>query len=100
MNGEWTEKGKHTRETLEKTLSGIRYQRGFLGKWVAAEGQVYGEFDHDKHVINKLPDISGWTKYRAIDFGWFILLCVFGSREILKMELSSFIENGGILESW
>ena len=69
INGEWTEQGEETIALLKRTLSGIRYQRGFLGKWVAAEGQVYGEFDADKHVINELPDISEWTKYRAIDFG-------------------------------
>ena len=66
----WTEQGKETLGHLERTLTGLRRERGLHGKWVGAEGVVYGEFDPDRHVIQEMP--SGWEKwrkYRAIDFG-------------------------------
>lgn len=67
-NGEYTDLGLRTIAGMRETLTGIRYERGFLGLWVAAEGQVY-EFDRDDYIITQLPDISNWHKYRAIDFG-------------------------------
>ena len=67
-DGDYTVLGRKTVADLESSLTGVRYQRGFLGQWVSAEGQVY-EFDRDKHVISDLPDMRLWQKYRAIDFG-------------------------------
>lgn len=81
---------------MERTLSGMRYERYFKGKWVGSEGMVYKEWDDDTHRIppKKLqqrhagwaihqrkewtngeesvwasppPD---WRVYRAIDFGY------------------------------
>ena len=67
-DGDWTAFGRKTDEDLQQSLTGIRYQRGYLGKWVSAEGNVY-EFDENFHVIDTLPDIRTWRKYRGIDFG-------------------------------
>lgn len=49
-----TDNPKMTKEYLERmrdNLSGVRYQRLFLGKWVSAEGQIYDEYSSHKHLI-------------------------------------------------
>ena len=62
-------------ETYEDLLAdhppGIDRDRYVFGKWVAAEGAVFSNFDFRKHVIETLPDMRGdhWTHYRGIDFG-------------------------------
>ncbi len=65
---EWTAQGIKTRAILS-SLTGIRYQRGYLGKWVAAEGVVY-EYLRETHRIKRadVPEIKSW--YLAIDFGY------------------------------
>jgi phage terminase large subunit len=65
---EWTTQGKKTIAILS-SLTGIRKERGFKGKWVAAEGVVY-EYLQDTHRIKRedAPEIVSW--YLAIDFGY------------------------------
>ncbi len=67
--GEITEQGKRTMAVLD-ALTGVRYKRGRLGLWVAAEGQVYEGFDPDVHVIDPFPIPADWRRYRSIDFGY------------------------------
>lgn len=68
--GEITTQGKKTMQILN-SLTGIRYQRGVLGKWVGAEGAVYENFNYGIHVIDKMPDgWETWRKFRSIDFGF------------------------------
>lgn len=50
--GEWTERGLAYIATLDR-LTGVRYQRLRLGKWVASEGQVYDAWDADVHVVKR-----------------------------------------------
>lgn len=67
---EWTEFGKQYIANLD-TLTGHRRDRLRFGKWVAAEGVVYEEFDSRVHVIDAMPTgWEAWTKYRVIDFGF------------------------------
>lgn len=47
--GEITEQGKRTMFILD-ALTGIRYQRGRLGLWVAAEGVIYDNFSLAENV--------------------------------------------------
>ena len=61
--------GKGRIKTLT-SMTGLRYQRGFLGLWVGAEGTVYDTFDKRIHVIDRFPIPPDWTKYRVIDFGF------------------------------
>lgn len=65
---EWTAQGERTLNILQ-SLTGIRYKRGYLGKWVAVEGVVY-EYDASIHKIarNQVPEIKQW--YAAVDFGY------------------------------
>ena len=51
-------------------LSGVRYQRLRLGKWVAAEGQVYEAWDRNVHLIDRFPIPDSWPRYWCIDFGY------------------------------
>lgn len=68
-------------------LTGVRYQRLRLGKWVAAEGVIYEDFA-DKHLLSEMPEYNekvdhcgiplSWTRYWSVDFGFvnpFVLQC-------------------------
>lgn len=54
-------------EGIRREFTGLWYRRFVLGEWVAAEGAVYDMFDHDRHVVDSLPQISRW--WLAIDYG-------------------------------
>jgi phage terminase large subunit len=51
-------------------LTGVRYQRLYLGRWVAAEGVIYEHWDSQVHVVEpfKVPD--DWTRWWSVDFGF------------------------------
>lgn len=68
IKGEWTAQGKHSLQILD-SLTGVRYQRGRLGLWVASEGQVY-EFDPAIHHIERAKVRHDTPRYRTIDFGY------------------------------
>ena len=59
-------------ESIEKaTPSGMFYERDVLGKWVAAEGIVYRDFNPKIHLIDKIPENERIVKYiGGIDFGF------------------------------
>lgn len=68
-----TEAGKTYIERLDN-LSGVRYKRYRLGLWVAAEGQVYEDFDTALHIIDRTKltanAFSLWKRIWAVDFGY------------------------------
>lgn len=78
-DGTMTERGKVYIGKLDN-LTGVRYKRLRLGLWVAAEGQVYEEWDPARHVLPwyweedgieykfEIPD--EWPRYWVIDFGF------------------------------
>src|SRR5207244_1332949 len=51
-------------------LTGVRYQRLRLGRWVAAEGLVYDGWDRAVHVVDPFEIPSAWSRYLSIDFGY------------------------------
>lgn len=65
---DWTAQGRRTLSILD-SLTGVRYKRGRLGLWVAAEGQVY-EFDPAIHNTAWDRQYDQRPRYRAIDFGY------------------------------
>ena len=71
-NGAWTTSGAEYIATLQNSLEGFEYERGFLGKWVAASGLVYPRFSPDVHVHRVMfRDIpSNWTWNGSIDYGF------------------------------
>lgn len=76
--GELTAQGERTMATLD-ALTGVRYQRLRMGRWVGAEGQ-YFDVDEARHVIDDCVLPFGWDVWGALDYGWthplsFGLLC-------------------------
>lgn len=68
--GEWTKQGlDYVFGTLEN-LTGVRYQRLRLGKWVTAEGAVYDGYNPAIHLIDRFDIPKEWRRIRAIDFGY------------------------------
>jgi PBSX family phage terminase large subunit len=68
--GQWTEYGL-TYLTRLDSLTGVRKQRMRFGKWCAAEGLVYEDFDPAVHIIDALPKGSeDWPRWHGLDFGY------------------------------
>jgi PBSX family phage terminase large subunit len=66
---EWTEKGKEYIARLD-SLEGVELQRFRYGRWVAAEGTVYNNWDSTVHVIEPFRIPVSWRRIRVIDFGY------------------------------
>lgn len=64
----WTEHGYHYVKDLRKRLTGLNYDRYYLGRRVSAQGAVF-QLDNC-HFIETLPDLWDYHKYIAIDWGW------------------------------
>lgn len=56
-------------ERLDR-LSGVRYQRLRLGRWVSAEGVIYEEFDPLAHLIKPFRIPRDWPRFWSIDWGY------------------------------
>ncbi|MCK9579349.1 MAG: hypothetical protein M0Q92_02725 [Methanoregula sp.] len=69
VTGAITEQGKRTLAVLD-ALTGVRKLRLRHGKWVAAEGVVYEDWDRSIHLIDPFPIPDTWIRIRAIDFGY------------------------------
>lgn len=67
--GIWTPQGAAYITKLN-ALSGVRYDRLRMGKWVAAEGQVYSEWNPKIHMIDRRDIPPEWARYRVVDFGY------------------------------
>lgn len=68
ITGKITTQGKRTMAILN-SLSGVRYQRLRLGKWVSAEGQIYEGYDAATHLVDRFDIPDDWRRIRVIDFG-------------------------------
>jgi phage terminase large subunit len=64
-----TPQGEKTMSILS-SLTGVLRERGFLGHWVGAEGQVYPEFRKEVHVIKPFNIPPDWPRFRVFDFGY------------------------------
>lgn len=51
-------------------LTGVRFQRLRQGLWVAAEGQIYEEWDPAVHLVDRFEIPQAWTRWWAVDFGY------------------------------
>lgn len=53
-----------------KNLTGVLFQRLWLGQWVQAEGLIYTSFDQNKHVLDRVRyDLTG-RFVCSVDFGY------------------------------
>jgi PBSX family phage terminase large subunit len=51
-------------------LSGVRKERLRYGRWAAADGLIYDEWDPQIHLIETMPaGWESWTRFWSIDFG-------------------------------
>jgi len=66
-DGTLTERGKRTMEAL-KSLTGVRYQRLYLGEWATAEGAVYDQFG--QHNVITRPETDFQSFGLACDEGY------------------------------
>lgn len=69
QGGTWTDYGLAYLARLD-SLTGARYQRMRWGKWVAAEGLVYEDWDEAVHLVDRPNVTDGWTRWGTIDFGF------------------------------
>ncbi|WP_326646069.1 phage terminase large subunit [Streptosporangium sp. NBC_01755] len=59
-------------------LTGVRHHRLRHGRWVAAEGLIYEEWDPAVHLLDRFPIPDSWTRWWSVDFGYtnpFVLQC-------------------------
>jgi phage terminase large subunit len=66
---EWTSEGDRYLAEL-RSLTGVQRARLLEGKWVAAEGVIWSEFDEAVHVIPRFDIPEHWTRWWAVDFGY------------------------------
>ena len=52
------------------TPTGMFFDRDILGKWVAAEGVVYKDFNKELHYMNDISRIQFKKYFVGVDFGW------------------------------
>jgi PBSX family phage terminase large subunit len=76
--GSLTEEGRAYLDRLDN-LTGVRKARLRHGRWVAAEGIIYPEFDPAVNLVAKPKDPPhDWTRLWTVDFGYthpFVLQC-------------------------
>ena len=65
----WTRQGKKYLAVLD-SLTGPRYYRLRLGRWVQAEGLVYEGWDATVHLVDRFEVPSDWRRIRSVDFGF------------------------------
>jgi PBSX family phage terminase large subunit len=46
------------KDRYKRMFSGVFFQRYILGMWVQAEGIIYSMFDHDAHVVDRIPELK------------------------------------------
>lgn len=68
-DGTLTGPGREYLAKLDK-LTGVRAQRLREGRWTAAEGVIFEEFDETVHVIEPFPVPASWPLRLAVDWGY------------------------------
>lgn len=68
-HGRMTEQGKRALATLD-ALTGVRYQRLRMGRWVGAEGAYFTQMDEDRHLVTYPRIPEGWPAWAALDYGF------------------------------
>lgn len=67
--GAWTPYGQDYLDRLE-SLTGVRYERMRWGRWAAAEGLVYEDFNPGVHLLDRFDVPADWPLYVVVDFGF------------------------------
>lgn len=62
---------RYIKNIIKATPSGVFTDRDIYGRWVAAEGVVYKDFDVNKHLIDSIPENETIERYiGGIDYGY------------------------------
>lgn len=69
IKGDWTDAGRDYIAKLDR-LTGVRYKRLRLGQWVAAEGQIWPNFDPNVHIIDQWEDKADPIEWHFADVDW------------------------------
>lgn len=67
--GRMTERGRDYMSKLD-ALTGVRKERLRDGRWVAAEGIIYEEWQQSLHVVPPFAIPESWPRFWVIDFGF------------------------------
>lgn len=67
--GQLTEQGVKSFAVLD-ALTGVRRERLRFGRWVAAEGVVYEQWDRRVHLVDRFEIPADWRRIRVVDFGY------------------------------
>lgn len=68
-DGTYTQEGREYMEKLD-ALTGVRRMRLRDGRWTAAEGVIYEEYDQTIHLVDRFPIPPEWPRLWAVDFGF------------------------------
>ena len=68
-DGTRTPNGEQYLAKLE-ALTGVRKERLFHGRWSAADGLVYDEYEPSLHLVDRFDIPKEWPRYWSIDFGF------------------------------
>lgn len=68
-DGVATSRGRAYIDQLDR-LTGVRHARLRKGLWVAAEGQIWTEYDPAIHLVDRFEIPQSWTRYWTVDFGF------------------------------
>jgi phage terminase large subunit len=78
---EWTDEGVDYISRLRENLTGPRHDRLYRGKWVAAEGQIWPDYDPRVHLINgtltrsegrTILQVPEWEERSEVELLWFL----------------------------
>lgn len=67
--GELTPNGARYIDRL-KSLTGIRLDRYFYGRWSSAEGVIYEDFSPEQHIVDPFTPPRDWPRFWSIDWGY------------------------------
>lgn len=76
--GDWTAEGRRYVLGILEALTGPRKERLRYGRWVQAEGVIYGGehgWDRAVHLIDRFEIPQNWPRFWAIDFGFTNAFC-------------------------
>lgn len=68
-DGSLTEAGESYMAVL-RSLTGIRRARYYEGRWLAAEGQVFDEWDDSANLVDPFEVPAEWRTVWTVDFGY------------------------------
>lgn len=68
-DGTLTEVGQDYIGKLDR-LTGVRHHRLRHGRWVAAEGLIYEEWNPAVHLVDRFPIPESWSRWWSVDFGY------------------------------